>query len=292
MTQTRAPFRAACVQMRSGLDRMENARDAAAFIEQAAGDGAKLVATPEMTTVVDRDAKRLGAGLKTDADDEALLFLRDCASYHGVWLLIGSAAVEAKAVDAKADADGRSLIANRSVLIAPSGDVVARYDKIHLFDVDLPTGESWRESHVYAAGERAVVAHTPLGALGLSICYDLRFPALYRSLALAGAEIFTAPAAFTKPTGEAHWETLLRARAIENGAFMVAPAQGGAHEDGRETYGRSMIIDPWGTVLARAEDDEPQVISAEIDLGRVVDARSAIPNLKLEASYRVEAVTS
>jgi predicted amidohydrolase len=202
---------------------------------------------------------------KGDAD---LLAWGRLASELGVWLLLGSTAIAA----------GPGKVFNRSLLFDPGGKITARYDKIHLFDVTLGGGESYRESETVEPGAKAVLAEGPMGAkLGLTICYDLRFPDLYRRLAQAGADILTAPSAFTRPTGEAHWEILLRARAIENGAFMVAPAQGGRHEDGRSTWGRSMIIDPWGKILAKLDHDEPGFITADLDLNLVAEARAKIP---------------
>ena len=273
------PFRAACVQMRSGLDRARNTNDALALIEEAARAGAAFIATPEMTNVVDRKGARLLDGLPGEDRLEEIAAFAAAAKRHGVWLLIGSLALKA---DAKA--------ANRSFLYSPAGDIVARYDKLHMFDVDLPGGESWKESNIYAAGDNACLVETELAHFGLSICYDLRFPGLYRSLAQAGADVLCAPAAFTRQTGQAHWKTLLTARAIENGAFIVAPAQGGVHEDGRETYGHSMIIGPWGDVLAEDDGDEPGFVLAEIDPAAAREARRRIPNLSLEQDFKISIV--
>ncbi len=269
----RSPFRAACVQMRSGVDRAANVEAALLLIAEAAQGGAQFIATPEMTTAVDRDGDRLRSSLPDgEAPDEVGAFAR-AAARHGVFLLIGSMPVRR--------ADGK--LANRCFLYGPDGKVVARYDKIHMFDAALADGESWRESRLYEPGAEAVVVETPLAAFGLSICYDLRFPRLYRSLAQAGAQVICVPAAFTRQTGRAHWKTLLTARAIECGAFIVAPAQGGHHEDGRETYGHSMVISPWGDILAEAPGDEPGVILANIDLSRSEAARRQITSLALEA---------
>ena len=270
-------FRAACIQMRSGVETAANVDASLSLIEEAAREGARFIATPEMTTAVDRQAGRLLAGLPEGEDEAILARYAAAAKAHNAWLLIGSMPV--KVSDERA--------ANRSFLFDPSGAVAARYDKIHMFDVDLDTGESWRESKVYKPGGAAVLADTDFGPLGLSICYDLRFPALYRRLAQAGALTLAVPAAFTKPTGRAHWSALLRARAIENGAFVVAPAQGGVHEDGRETYGHSMIVGPWGDVLAEAPDDAPGVIIAEIDTDKARAARAQVPNLALETDFDV-----
>lgn len=273
----RTPFKAACVQMRSGVDRRRNIDDALALIAQAADRGAHFIATPEMTNAVDRNAERLIAALDEGEAIEEVAAFSAAAAENGVWLLIGSMAVRRP--------DGR--LANRSFLYGPDGEIAARYDKLHMFDVTLEDGESWRESRVYEPGREAAVVTTPLAALGLSICYDLRFPHLYRSLARAGAEVLCVPAAFTRQTGRAHWKTLLTARAIECGAFVIAPAQGGLHEDGRETFGHSLIISPWGDILAEAKGDEPGVILAEIDPSKVAKVRRQIPSLGLETDFKV-----
>ncbi len=269
-------MRVACVQMRSGLDRAKNVSDATGLIAEAAAAGAAFVATPEMTNVVDRKGSRLLATLPEESQLEDIGAFADAAKAHGIWLLIGSLAVKSGA-----------RAANRSYLFAPDGSIAATYDKIHMFDVDLPGGESWKESRIYAPGERAVVASTDIGQIGLTICYDVRFPHLYRALSRSGAEILCAPAAFTRQTGRAHWKTLLTARAIENGAFIVAPAQGGVHEDGRETWGHSMIVGPWGDVLAEASGDEPGVVLADIELSEAREARQRIPNLGLEQEFEI-----
>ena len=276
----REPFVAACVQMRSGIDRARNTTDACALIAEAAGRGATFVATPEMTNAVDRKADRLFANLPEESGLTEIQAFADVAKSRRIWLLIGSVAVKV----------GERRAANRSFLFAPDGSTAARYDKIHMFDVNLPNGENWKESNVYATGDQSVVVEAPFAKLGLSICYDVRFPALYRKLAQAGAEVLCVPAAFTRQTGEAHWKTLLTARAIENGAFVVAPAQGGTHEDGRETYGHSLIIGPWGMVLAEAPGDEPGIILAEINPAAAGEARARIPNLALEQSNKVTIV--
>ncbi len=246
------------------------------LIAEAADGGAQFIATPEMTNVVDRKGSRLLADLPSEAGLEEIAAFSQAAKDLGVWLLIGSLAIR----------EGDKA-ANRSMLFAPDGSIVARYDKIHMFDVDLPGGESWKESKIYAPGEQAVIANIGRVSVGLTICYDVRFPQLYRRLARTGANLFCVPAAFTKQTGRAHWKTLLTARAIENGAFVVAPAQGGAHEDGRETWGHSVIIGPWGEVLAEAEDDAPGVILADIDIAKADEARSRIPNLALEQPFEI-----
>ncbi|MEQ8179422.1 MAG: carbon-nitrogen hydrolase family protein [Amphiplicatus sp.] len=271
------PFLAACVQMRSGIDRKRNVDDARALIADAAEKGASFVVTPEMTNVLDRDAKRLFAHLPEESALDEVEAFAAMARDFGVWLLVGSMAVKV----------GERRAANRSYLYSPHGEIAARYDKLHMFDVDLPNGESWKESNVYRPGEGAALVDTPLAKFGLTICYDVRFPHLYRALAQAGAEVLCVPAAFTKQTGEAHWKTLLTARAIENGAFVLAAAQGGVHEDGRATYGHSLAISPWGEILGEAENAEPGVVLAEIDLGRAHEARARIPNLGLERAIKV-----
>jgi predicted amidohydrolase len=276
---TTAPaFVAACVQMRTGRDPSRNRDDAVAMVREAADQGAHFVQTPEMTGLLERDRASFREKVTTQDDDPTLAGLRDVARERGLWIQIGSLAVKAG-----------EKAANRAFLIDPEGDVVASYDKIHLFDVDLANGERWRESNAYAGGDRAVLAQTPWGLLGVTICYDLRFPQLYRALAEAGASVLTAPSCFTRQTGEAHWHVLQRARAVENGAFMIAAAQGGKHEDGRETYGHSLIVDPWGRVLAEG-GTEPGVILAEIDLALVADARQRIPSLQHGRPFRVEVV--
>ncbi|MEZ5928246.1 MAG: carbon-nitrogen hydrolase family protein [Parvularculaceae bacterium] len=272
MAQHSQPFLAACVQLRSGIDRRRNTSAALDLIAEAASKGAKLIATPEMTNIVDRDADRMFAHLEEEEGLEEIGAFAEAARAHGAWLLIGSMAVKI----------GQRRAANRSFLFSPKGELAARYDKLHMFDVQLPKGETWKESNVYQPGESAVIVETPLATLGLSICYDVRFPHLYRALARAGAEVIAVPAAFTKQTGEAHWKTLLTARAIECGAYIIAPGQGGLHEDGRETYGHSLIIGPWGEIIAEAPGDEPCVIVGEISPSKVSEVRSRIPNLSLE----------
>ncbi|WP_395670223.1 carbon-nitrogen hydrolase family protein [Phenylobacterium sp.] len=239
------------------------------LVEQAVAGGAQLIATPEGTNILQRDKAQLFAQLRPAEDDPVIQGLREAARRHLVWILIGSALVRR--------ADGKA--ANRAFLITPSGEIVATYDKLHMFDVDLPTGETARESEAYEAGACAVVAEAAGAKLGLTICYDVRFPALHRALALAGAEVLCVPAAFTRPTGEAHWEILLRARAIETGSFVLAPAQGGFHEDGRGTWGRSIAVGPWGEILGVLDHDEPGVLFADLDLAAVAKARAAIPAL-------------
>lgn len=267
-------FKAACVQLRSSDDIAENVRITSELVREAKGRGAQFVATPENTTLMAPDGGAKLAQSYDEAHDPALPAFAALAEELGIWLLIGSLAI--KVSDSKT--------ANRSFLIDPRGRVAARYSKIHLFDVDLPSGETYRESNTVAGGGRAVLAETPWGRIGLSICYDLRFPQLYRALAKAGAIMLAVPSAFTETTGKAHWHTLLRARAIENGAFVIAPAQGGTHANGRKTYGHSLIVAPWGEVLAEA-GSEPGVIVAEIDPALAADARSRIPNLQHDRNF-------
>jgi predicted amidohydrolase len=261
---------AALIQLRTPATQAEALAHAESLIRAAAKGGATFIATPEGTNFLQRDRARMFEILKTPAEDPCVTGLKALAAELGVWLLIGSALVRRP--------DGGA--ANRSMLVRPDGRTVACYDKIHMFDVDLPTGEKARESEAYTPGQEAVVARTPFADIGLTVCYDMRFPYLYRTLAQAGANLFTVPAAFTRPTGEAHWEVLLRARAIETGAFVLAPAQGGRHADGRGTWGRSLIVGPWGEILARSEDDEPSIVQATLDLDAAARARQAIPALQ------------
>ena len=266
---------AALVQMTSGNDPAENLTRVEGFIRQAAAGGAQFVLTPETTNIISASRKQQAEVLHTEAGDPTLARLRAVAAELGITLLIGSLGLKT------GDADGR--FANRSFLVGPDGGIIARYDKIHMFDVDLGNGESYRESAAYRPGDRAVVADAGFANVGLTICYDMRFPALYRSLATAGAKILTAPAAFTVPTGRAHWHALLRARAIENGCFVLAPAQCGTHADGaeraRQTYGHSLAISPWGEVLADGGAEEGVTFVA-LDLNDVETARAKIPSLK------------
>jgi predicted amidohydrolase len=254
--------------MRSGVDVAENTEAASSLIREAAGQGAQLIATPEMTTLLDRNPGAAWEKSTTEEADPGLAAFRALARELKATLLIGSISIRAE--DRKC--------ANRSFLIGPQGDVVARYDKIHMFDVQLGAGNIYRESDSFAAGGEAIVAPLPEGILGMTVCYDVRFPDLYRQLAVAGAQIIAVPAAFTRITGEAHWHVLLRARAIETACFVIAPAQGGKHADGRETYGHSLIIDPWGEILTEA-GTEPGVITATLDLVKVDEARRKIPSL-------------
>ena len=250
----------------------------APLIREAAAGGAKLILTPEATNFLIKDPAARAAALTTHDDDAVVVGLRDLARELGVWLLIGSAIV-------KSGQAGDDRAANRSLLIDDAGAVVATYDKLHVYDVDLPTGERWRESAAIRPGDAAVVADTPWARLGLTICYDIRFPQLYRALAKAGAGMISVPAAFTVPTGEAHWETLLRARAIETGCWILAPAQAGLHEDGRRTWGRSTVVGPWGEVVARLDNDEPGILFATLDFDAVTRARNAVPQLTHDREF-------
>jgi deaminated glutathione amidase len=264
-----AAFRVGLIQMRSARAPGENRDDAVALIEQAKRDGADYVQTPEMTNIMEVRRDNLFAAIVPEEQDTTLAAFRELARRLAIWVHVGSLAVKVSPERA----------ANRSFLIDPRGDIKARYDKIHMFDVDLANGESYRESRSYQPGELAAVADLPWGRLGLTICYDLRFPALYRALAEAGSSFLAIPSAFTRQTGEAHWHVLNRARAVENGCFVLAAAQGGTHESGRETYGHSMVIDPWGKIIAEG-GDAPGVVMAEIDPTLVGKARARVPSLQ------------
>jgi len=264
----RLGFNAAMIQMRSGLDPAANLAAALKLIDEAKAAGADYVLTPEMTNILAAKREQLFAKIVAEEQDTTLTTLRDVARKLAIYIHIGSLAIKASPEKA----------ANRSFLIDRRGEVVARYDKIHMFDVDLAGGESYRESDTYRPGELAMIADLPWGRLGLTVCYDLRFPALYRALAEAGASFLAIPSAFTRQTGEAHWHVLQRARAIENGCFVLAAAQGGKHENGRETYGHSLVVDPWGRILAEG-GTELGVVMAQIDPSEIVAARSRIPSL-------------
>jgi predicted amidohydrolase len=261
----------ALYQAQSGIDPERNARDLVRAVEDAAAAGASILFTPEMSGLLDQKRDRALQHLRSEAEDRVLAAVREAAARTGLWVHLGSLALSGEREDGR--------LVNRGFLIDDKGDVRARYDKIHLFDVDLPTGESWRESAAYAPGERAVVADTPAGRIGLSVCYDLRFPDLFRTLTGAGATILSVPAAFTVPTGEAHWHILLRARAIEAGVFVVAAAQVGRHEDGRDTFGHSLVVDPWGRVLLDM-GDAPGIGFADIDLHEVEAVRARLPAIR------------
>ncbi len=268
-------FKAACIQLRSTTDVAENIATVERMTREAVAAGADYVQTPEMTNIVQRNRASLAAAIGPQESDPAVKRFSALAAELGIVLHVGSLALKAS--------DGK--IANRALLFGRRGELIARYDKIHLFDVDLPNGESWRESAVYHPGDSAVVADLPWLRLGVSICYDIRFPHLYRAEAHAGAAALTAPAAFTRQTGEAHWHVLQRARAIENGAFVISAAQAGRHADGRETFGHSMIVSPWGEILAEGGGEGPEVIMAEIDPALSDDARARIPALKNERPF-------
>lgn len=261
-------MRAAIFQMTSGIDPAANASAIAEMVARAKGEGADMLFTPEMAGYLDRDRKRADATLRREADDPVLAQVREAAARHGLWVHLGSLPLKDER------ADGRW--ANRSFMIDAAGEIRARYDKVHLFDVDLATGESWRESSVYGPGEQVVAVDTPWARMGLSVCYDMRFPDLYRALTNAGATVLLMPAAFTVPTGQAHWHILLRARAIEAGCFVIAAAQTGRHEDGRETYGHSLVVDPWGDVLLDM-GTEAGLALADIDLSRIEEVRGRVP---------------
>jgi predicted amidohydrolase len=270
-------FRAALVQLRSGRSIPANLDRAETLIRRAARGGARYVQTPENTAVMELEPAHVLAAAETEAASVPLKRLRALAAELGIFLHIGSLAI-------KLD---ETRVANRSYVIDPAGDIAAQYDKLHLFDVDLAGGESYRESHHARPGATAVLADLPFGRLGLTICYDVRFPQLYRALAAAGAELIAVPAAFTRQTGEAHWHVLIRARAIETGAFVLAATQGGLHENGRTTFGHSLIVSPWGEVLAEG-GEEPGVIFADIDLAASAEARARIPALKHDRDFTVE----
>ena len=264
----------ACVQLNAGKDMGRNIAAAGAAIREARGGGADFILTPENVSMMASNAREVRARAEPEESHPALAAFRDLAAETGAWLLAGSLAVRL----------GGDTVVSRSILIAPDGAIAARYDKIHLFDVDLPGGERYRESQMYRPGGRAVVAQTPWGGVGMTVCYDLRFAALYRTLAQAGAGILTVPSAFTQVTGGAHWHVLLRARAIETGAFVVAPAQCGSHPGGRKTYGHALIVDPWGAVVGEC-GEAPGIVHADIDLSAVEEARARIPALTHDRDF-------
>jgi deaminated glutathione amidase len=276
MSDTPKSFRVGLVQMCAGRTVDRNIAAATELIRAAARGGAQYVQTPEMTNILELDRERLLAAIKPEADDPGVTQFRFLARELGIWLHVGSLALVGE----------RGRPVNRSLLISPEGRIDARYDKIHMFDVDLPGGESYRESANYEPGREAVVATLPWGQLGMTICYDLRFPHLHRALAKAGARFLAVPAAFTKPTGLAHWHTLLRARAIENQCYVFAAGQGGCHENGRETFGHSLVISPWGEVLAEA-DVQPAVTFADVELQRLEDVRRQVPSLRHDRPFDV-----
>ena len=276
MSLQRQSFRAALVQMCSGRDVERNLADATALIREAVAQGAQYVQTPEITTLMEMERGRLFAAVRPEEGNPAVARFAALAQELGIWLHVGSMAVLL----------GNGKIANRSLLFGPDGAIQARFDKLHMFDVELPGGESYHESRSYQAGSAGVLADLPWGSLGLTVCYDLRFPHLYRALAKAGADFLAIPSAFTRQTGAAHWHVLIRARAIENGCFVFAAAQAGRHESGRETYGHSLIVSPWGDVIAEA-DAQVGVIVAEIGSGEVEKARRRIPSLQHDRPFEI-----
>jgi predicted amidohydrolase len=267
-------FTVGCVQITAARDFAPNIAATSDLVRQARDKGAEFILTPEVTGMFEPKRELHLAKAKDEAENPALAAFRELATETGAWLLVGSLAIKLAA----------DRLANRSFLIAPDGAIAARYDKIHMFDVDLKNGESYRESALYRPGETAVLAELPWGILGMTVCYDLRFPYLYRALAQAGADFLSIPSAFTVPTGRAHWHVLQRARAIENACFVFAPAQWGEHAEGRRTYGHSLIIDPWGEVLADA-GEEVGFVTAEIDPARIAEARRMVPALRHDRSY-------
>lgn len=270
-----AVFKAACIQLRSGKSVRDNAATAERLIRAAAADGATYVQTPEMTNFLVRSRSELDARIAEVDNDPFVQMASGLAGELGIHLHLGSLAVLSEA--------GKAV--NRGLLIGPDGNLLAHYDKIHMFDVDLPDGESWRESATYEPGTQSPVIDLPFARLGMAVCYDIRFPQVFRQQARLGAELLTVPAAFTRQTGQAHWHVLQRARAIENGAYVVSAAQGGTHEDGRQTYGHSLVVDPWGQVIAELAHDEPGYIVAEIDTQTVARARARIPAIANEREF-------
>lgn len=264
----------ACIQLNAGTEIAPTVADASALVRRARDAGAAFIALPENAGFMVQGREKILARVRSEAEHPALRAYQDLARETGAWLLVGSLGILLE--------DGR--VANRSLLLNPEGTITARYDKIHMFDVDLPGGETYRESATFRPGERAVVAPTPWGGLGMTVCYDLRFAYLFRTLAQAGARLITVPAAFTVPTGRAHWHVLLRARAIETGCFVLAPAQCGIHDMGRATFGHALIIDPWGEILAEA-GEEPGLITATLDLARVAEVRAMVPSLRHDRRF-------
>jgi predicted amidohydrolase len=279
-------FTAACIQFTAARDHEPNILAVSELVRRARKDGADFVLTPENTGLIEPIGKLRREKARDEASHPVLAALRELARETGAWLLIGSLAVDISREPGIPAGERR--LANRSYLIDAAGRIVARYDKIHMFDVDLAGGESYRESNAFRPGERAVVAETPWGVLGMTVCYDLRFPQLYRSLAKAGADFLAIPSSFTVPTGRAHWHTLMRARAIENGCFVLAPAQWGEHAERRRTYGHSLIVDPWGEVLADAGDGIG-IVSAPVDPARIAECRGMVPSLGHDRPFAMPA---
>jgi predicted amidohydrolase len=278
MSEQANGFRVGLVQMCTGRDMEKNLADASGLVREAAAQGAQYVQTPEITTLMEMERARLFAAIRPEQGNPAVTHFSALARELGIWLHIGSMAVLL----------GNGKIANRSLLFTPGGEIEARFDKIHMFDVELPGGETYRESKNYQAGDSAVLADLPWGALGLTVCYDLRFPHIYRALAQGGAGFLAIPSAFTRRTGEAHWHVLLRARAIENGCFVFAAAQAGDHESGRATYGHSLVVSPWGEILAEADGIHPMVIVADVKSSDVEEARQRIPSLQHDRPFQVQ----
>ena len=275
------PFTAACIQFTAGPDPEPNLREVAGLIRRARDQGADFITTPEASNFIESGRRRREKA-RRETDDPFLAGMRDLARETGVWLLLGSLVIDPAGEPGADPAEER--LANRSFLIDPAGAIVARYDKIHMFDIDLSGGESYRESNAYRPGGGTVVAETPWGRLGMTVCYDVRFPHLYRALAHAGADFLAVPSVFTVPTGRAHWHVLLRARAIENGCFVFAPAQWGEHTGGRKSYGHSLIVDPWGEVLADG-GEETGIVTARIDRARIAEARRMVPSLQHDRAF-------
>mgnify|MGYP001312415817 CR=1 FL=1 len=273
-------MRVACVQMRSGTNEAANIAAMEKLVREAAGEGAVYVQTPEMTGIMERDPANLLSQISEDEGNPVFAAAASLARELGIWLHLGSTAIKL----------GERKAANRGALFSPRGERVATYDKIHMFDVDLDGGESYRESNRYEPGGQSVVVDTGAFKLGMAVCYDVRFPRIFRKQAQCGAQILTLPAAFTRPTGKAHWKTLLTARAIENGAFVIAAAQGGEHEDGRATWGHSIIIGPWGEIVGELEHDEPGILVRDIDLQEAGDARAKIPALANERDFTISEI--
>lgn len=270
-------LRAACIQMRSSTNIAENVEALEKLVGEAATQGAQYVQTPEMTGILQRNPKLLFASISKQERDPVANTASHLAKKHGLWVHIGSTAISL----------GNGKAANRAMLFDPEGSLTTIYDKIHMFDVDLDNGESWRESKVYEPGNQCILSNINGIKLGLAICYDLRFPHLFRHQSKLGAIVLTCPSSFTRQTGQAHWHTLLKSRAIENGAFVIAAAQGGTHEDGRETFGHSLIINPWGEIIGELDHDEPGVLVAELDMSLVNLARTKIPSLANERRFSI-----
>jgi predicted amidohydrolase len=282
MVDAPAMTRVALVQLTAGRDVERNVATATALIREGSRQGAAYVQTPEVTTLIEPEGRRLFAAVAPEERNPAVQAFADLARELRIWLHIGSMAVLARP----------DKVANRAYLFAPDGRIVVRYDKIHMFDVTLPGGETYRESKNYDPGARAPVVALPMGRLGITICYDLRFPYLYRALAQAGAQILAIPSAFTVPTGEAHWHALMRARAIENGCWVLAAAQAGEHESGRKTYGHSLVISPWGEIVAEADGVNAMVTMADVDLSVVAEARRRVPSLEHDRTIQIYTVAS